>query len=70
MPLFYATVEEVLETITSMNKLGDINDNPANFLKYCSNFIADKLCNIFDLWIDQGVMLFRKKRPIVGDKKS
>ena len=42
MPFFYATVEEVLETITSMNKHCDIDDIPTKVLQLSKNFIAEK----------------------------
>ena len=35
MPFFYAKVEEILKTITDMNKYGDFDGILTNFLKLC-----------------------------------
>ena len=55
MPFSYATVKEVLEAITSFNKKGDIDNIPTKFLKLCKNFIADRLRNLYNLCVNEGV---------------
>ena len=50
--VFYNTdALEVANVVNRMNKSGGSEDVPVKFLKFCSNFVSEWICRIFNLCV-------------------